>query len=123
MPQGYSGAPARRYFSLCDEAMLEAQNALARAASSMPLLPIPTPRWLPYTESDAEFRGGVTAGYGTSAYIVGFTRECSFTREMRFIQYGRWERHIVEREAWEQERLERREQYERWRTRERRRRG
>ena len=56
-----------------------------------------------------------------SAWRLGFTREYSFTREMRFIQYGRWERHIVEREAWEQERLERREQYERWWTRERRR--
>ena len=71
MPQGYSGAPAQRYFSLCDEAMLEAQNALAEAAAKMPLLSIPTPRLLPYTESDAAFSGGVTAGYESSAYIVG----------------------------------------------------
>ena len=71
MPQGYSGAPARRYFGLCDEAMLDAQNALARAGTRAPLISMPMPRLLPYTESDAAFNGGMTAGYRSSANIVG----------------------------------------------------
>ena len=60
------------------------------------------------------------------AWLPSVTREYGFTAEMmpgRGVRWGLTLEAGDTREAWEQERLERREQYERWWTRERRRRG
>jgi len=70
MPKGYSGAPAKRYFRACEEAMEEAHIMFRSASSNTPSLPDPILRKLPFTEADAVFRDGVTAGLLNSSNIV-----------------------------------------------------
>ncbi|MCL2820409.1 MAG: DUF6531 domain-containing protein [Oscillospiraceae bacterium] len=68
--QGYSGAPAKHYLRICEEAYTQADVAIASAAARMPVIPRPGRRFLPHTEGDAVFSPGATAGIESGANIV-----------------------------------------------------
>ncbi|MCL2820395.1 MAG: hypothetical protein FWD38_06140 [Oscillospiraceae bacterium] len=60
--QGYSGAPAKHYLRICEEAYTQADVAIASAAARMPVIPRPSRRFLPHTEGDATYIPSATAG-------------------------------------------------------------
>jgi len=71
MPIGYSGAPAIRYLTCCEDAAREARTAVERAAANMPALPPPNYRELPHPVATAWFNAGPTIGAESSSNIVG----------------------------------------------------
>ena len=70
MPQGYTGAPAIRYFNYVEDAMNEAHSALGPLIANTPDIAPPTIYKVPYTSADAIFQPGITAGTESSDNIV-----------------------------------------------------
>ena len=70
MPTGYTGAPAIRYFSFCEELLGEAHGEIISISRELPTIQMPDLRQLPYTSADATFTSGLVAQVGNSTNIA-----------------------------------------------------